>query len=140
MTRNYQIKCSTLGWDGQDRSSSLRLGDDPVRFDQAVTLVGSISKGSAPAVQVWEPSDSGQSLYSLLCREQASLPGFPESRLTNKARPTLLGQRAASTATGFLVISNKSLGLVLAAHLQGSAAGAEALVILVLLVFSHPLF
>lgn len=33
MTRNYQVNCSTLGWDGQDRSSSLKLGDDPVLFD-----------------------------------------------------------------------------------------------------------
>jgi len=87
-----------------------------------------------------EPSDLGQSPYPLLCREQASLLGFPKSRLTSKAHPTLLGQWAASTVTGFLVISNKSLGSVLAAHLQGSAAGAEVLVILVLLVFSHPLF
>lgn len=45
---------------------------------------------------VWEHSDLGQSPFPLLCREQASPPGFSSSRHTSKAHPTLLELQAAA--------------------------------------------
>lgn len=45
---------------------------------------------------VWEHSDLGHSPFPLLCREQASPPGFSSSRHTSKAHPTLLELQAAA--------------------------------------------